>query len=108
MKNNADVFCPISHAFTVLGGKWKFTIISYLLEGPKRFKELALSIREVSPRMLTLVLKDLEVQGLVTRTVYPEVPPRVVYQITALGETLGPLMAEVRKWGFLHRATTGQ
>lgn len=105
MKNSANDFCPITHTFTILGGKWKFTIISYLLEGPKRFKELEMLIRDISPRMLTLVLKDLEKHRLVTRTVYAEVPPRVVYQITSFGETLKPLMDEVRTWGHMHRDT---
>lgn len=103
MKKSQEIFCPISHTFDILGGKWKFTIISLLLEGTKRYKELELLNPQISPRMLVKVLKDLEKQKIISRKVFAEVPPKVEYSITAFGQTLKPLMAEVRKWGLEHK-----
>jgi DNA-binding HxlR family transcriptional regulator len=76
----------------VLGGRWRIVLVYYLLEGKKRFSELRRLMPEISQRMLTLDLRALEHAGLVTRTVYPEVPVRVEYELSAEGLRLKPLV----------------
>ena len=81
-----------------VGDKWSVLIVRLLAEGPKRFSELRRAIEGISQRMLTLTLKGLERDGLVTRTVYPTVPPRVEYQLTVLGKTLRGPIQTLAKW----------
>jgi DNA-binding HxlR family transcriptional regulator len=83
----------------VLGGRWRAVLIYYLLEGPKRFSDLRKHVPNISQRMLTLDLRTLEGAGLITRTVYAEVPPRVEYELTAEGRSLRCVVDELRKWG---------
>ena len=86
-----------------IGDKWSLYIIATLAKGPQRFNELKRGIDGISQRMLTLTLRGLERDGLVTRTVYPTIPPRVDYALTALGHTLlGPVMALV-SWAHEHK-----
>ncbi len=88
-----------------VGDKWSVLVVGLLGEGPKRFSELRRSIEGISQRMLTLTVRGLERDGLVSRTVHPTVPPRVDYALTATGETLlGPITALV-DWSNEHRAT---
>src|SRR5262249_25350736 len=91
--------CPVEEAMLVLGGRWRAVLIYYLLEGPKRFSELRKHVPNISQRMLTLDLRTLEDAGLITRTVYAEVPPRVEYELTAEGQSLRCVIEELRKWG---------
>lgn len=87
MKQNVS-YCPVEHAMRVLGGRWRILLVYYLLEGPKRFSELRRALPRISQRMLTLELRAFESLGLVARTVYPEVPPRVEYSLTDEGRQL--------------------
>lgn len=84
--------CPLEEAMRVLGGRWRIVLVYYLLDGPMRFSDLRRAMPDISQRMLTLDLRDLEKLGLVHREVYPEVPPKVVYSLTAEGRRLQPLV----------------
>lgn len=83
----------------VIGGKWKGVILNYLLQGTKRFGELRKLLPEVTQRMVTTQLRELEDDGVVERTVYPQVPPRVEYSLTEYGRTLEPLLKMTKEWG---------
>ncbi|HEX6533572.1 MAG TPA: helix-turn-helix domain-containing protein [Gemmatimonadaceae bacterium] len=91
--------CAVEACLEVIGGKWKGAILHYLLGGTRRFGELRRLLPAVTQRMLTNQLRELERDGVITRTVYAEVPPRVEYALTELGRALGPLLALVREWG---------
>lgn len=95
----SDIECSIEKALEVLGGKWTFLIIRDLFEGTKRFGELLKSLVGVSPKTLTSRLKDLEEKGVVTRTAYATIPPMVEYSLTEKGQSLRPLVKEMKKWG---------
>jgi len=84
--------CPLEETMRVLGGRWRIVLVYYLLEGKKRFSELRRLMPEISQRMLTLDLRALEQAGLVSRTVYPEVPVRVEYELSEEGLRLKPLV----------------
>ena len=83
----------------LIGDKWKVLILRDLLPGTKRFGELKKSIGTVSQKVLTAQLRDMERNGLVTRKVYPEVPPRVEYSLTELGRSLKPILDAMWDWG---------
>ncbi len=86
-----------------IGDKWSILIVAHLAEGPLRFNALKRTIGQVSQRMLTLTLKSLEKDGLVSRTVFPTIPPRVEYELTSLGRTLmEPVMALIH-WSLTHQ-----
>ena len=91
--------CPIEHALLVLDGKWSTLIIRDLLSGPKRFGELRDSLQMGSPKTLTERLRILEHQGVLTRTVYAEVPPRVVYELTERGQSFRSVLEAMAVWG---------
>ena len=91
--------CPIEHALLVLDGKWSVLIIRDLLSGPKRFSELRDSLQIGSPKTLTERLRILEHQGVLTRTVYAEVPPRVVYELTERGQSFRSVLEAMAVWG---------
>lgn len=95
--------CPIEVAMTVLGGKWKLSIMKYLLEGTKRFSELQRLETQLTPRMLTRQLRELEADGLVHRHVYPKVPPRIEYSATATGTSLREIVGILWDWGNWYR-----
>lgn len=90
--------CAVEAAIEAIGGKWKGPIL-YHLETTKRFNELHRLLPNVTQRMLTKQLRELERDGIVQRTVYAEVPPRVEYNLTDFGRTLEPVMRELEKWG---------
>jgi DNA-binding HxlR family transcriptional regulator len=94
--------CPVEAALDVIGGKWKVVILCWLKEGTHRFAQLGRRIPGISERMLTQQLRELERDGIVHRKVYPEVPPRVEYSLTAFGETLRPVMVQLWEWGQKH------
>jgi DNA-binding HxlR family transcriptional regulator len=96
--------CPVHDALVVIGGKWKPIITWYLLEGTKRFGELQRCVPDATQKMLTQQLRQLERDGIVSRTVFRQVPPRVEYSLTAYGRTLRPVMMELCLWGKRHRA----
>ena len=91
--------CPVETTLMLIGDKWKVLILRDLLPGKKRFGELKKSIGSVSQKVLTAQLRDMESNGLVTRTVYPEVPPRVEYALTELGQSLKPILDAMWNWG---------
>ena len=91
--------CPVETTLTLIGDKWKVLILRDLLPGTKRFGELKKSIGSVSQKVLTAQLRDMENSGLLTRTVYAEVPPRVEYSLTDLGKSLKPILNAIWTWG---------
>ena len=98
MKKSDLLECPVATVLTLIGNKWKVLIIRDLLVGVKRFGELQRSIG-CSQKVLTDNLRELESKGLVSRKVYPEVPPRVEYSMTKLGATLSPVLNAMAAWG---------
>jgi DNA-binding HxlR family transcriptional regulator len=90
--------CSIEEAMRLLGGRWRGVLIYYLKDGDKRFGDLRRDMAGISQRMLTLDLREMEAAGVVTRTVYPEVPPRVVYGLTEAGHRLLPLIDALGAW----------
>ena len=91
--------CPVETTLTLISDKWKVLILRDLLPGTKRFGELKKSIGHVSQKVLTAQLRQMEQSGLLTRTVYPEVPPRVEYSLTELGYSLIPILDAMSPWG---------
>jgi DNA-binding HxlR family transcriptional regulator len=97
-ESRATAGCPIEHALLVLDGKWSTLIIRELLHGPKRFGELRDALGIGSPKTLTERLRILEHHGILTRTVYPEVPPRVVYELTDRGRAFRSVLEAMAAW----------
>lgn len=93
------VNCPVEAALDKIGGKWKAVILFRLFEGTKRFNELRRLHPNITQRMLTNQLRELERDGLVHREVYPQVPPKVEYSLTADGRTLKPVLSALERWG---------
>jgi DNA-binding HxlR family transcriptional regulator len=93
----------ISETLGRIGDKWTVLVVELLADGPVRFNELRRTIGNISQRMLTLTLRELERDGLVTRTVFPTVPPRVDYELTKLGRTLREPLVAVAEWARKHR-----
>ncbi len=91
--------CAVERTLEVIGPRWTTLILRELLGGTRRFGELRATLLGVSPKTLTERLRDLEARGLLTRTVYPEVPPRVEYALTERGRTLGVIIEAMRDWG---------
>ena len=96
--------CPVETTLTLIGDKWKVLILRDLLTGTKRFGELKKSIGNVSQKVLTAQLRAMEDSGLLTRTVYAEVPPRVEYTLTELGQSLQPILDAMWNWGEKYKA----
>lgn len=95
--------CDVRQTLDRIGDKWSLLVISILGSGPLRFMELRREIGSISQRMLTLTLRHLERDGLVQRTVYPTIPPKVEYRLTALGETLLESIQAIVLWTLKHR-----
>ena len=95
--------CPVELTLLLISNKWKVLIIRDLLEGTKRFSELKKSINSISQKVLTSNLREMEENELLTRKVYPEVPPRVEYTLTDIGYSLKPLLDDMDKWGTWYR-----
>lgn len=96
--------CPVETTLTLISDKWKVLILRDLLPGTKRFGELKRSIGSVSQKVLTAQLRQMEESGLLTRTVFPEVPPRVEYTLTELGYSLKPILDAMLTWGADYQA----
>ncbi|MBI5958003.1 MAG: helix-turn-helix transcriptional regulator [Chloroflexi bacterium] len=94
--------CPSRQVLDLIGDKWAALIIGLLEDGTKRFSELQRSIGGISQKMLTQTLRNLERDGLISRMIYPEVPPRVEYTLTPLGETLCVPLGAIRDWAEEH------
>ena len=98
--------CPaVREVLSRVGDKWSVQIVALLGDGSKRFSELRRAIEGISQRMLTLTLRNLERDGLVTRTVFPEIPPRVDYELTRLGETLLEPIIALAEWAETNRTS---
>ena len=91
--------CPVEAALEALGGKWKGLILFHLKDGKRRFNELRRLIPDITQRTLTRQLRELEQDRIVERTVYPEVPPKVEYELTKFGKTLIPILEALYAWG---------
>lgn len=91
--------CPVATTVTLIGSKWKLLIIRNLLQRPWRFNELKKDLDGISQKVLTDSLRSMEEDGIITRTVFPEVPPRVEYALSDLGKTLSPILDSMVEWG---------
>lgn len=99
--------CPVATTVKLVGNKWKLLIIRNLLDRPWRFNELQKSLDGISQKVLTDCLRSMEADGIITRTVYPEVPPRVEYALSELGESMRPVLDSMREWGENYKAAMG-
>ncbi|MDE7252278.1 MAG: helix-turn-helix transcriptional regulator [Acetatifactor sp.] len=101
MKTKAELLpeCPVATTVQLIGNKWKLLIIRNLRVRPWRFNELQKNLDGISQKVLTDSLRSMEADGLITRTVYAEVPPRVEYALSELGETLRPILDAMEAWG---------
>ncbi|WP_276356095.1 winged helix-turn-helix transcriptional regulator [Cohnella caldifontis] len=91
--------CPVEITVELIEGKWKTELLRHLLGGTKRFNELRRLMPEVTQRVMTNQLREMERDGLVERTVYAEIPPKVEYRLTELGRSLEPMLLEMLRWG---------
>jgi len=91
--------CPVATTVSLIGSKWKLLIIRNLLVRPWRFNELHKNLEGISQKVLTDSLRSMEADGLITRTVYPEVPPRVEYALSEVGESMRPVIKSMEQWG---------
>lgn len=99
-KGTPGLPCPIARALDVIGTKWTFLIIrDLLIEGTMRFRDLQKSMEGISPKTLSLRLRELEAEGIIERKVYPEVPPRVEYSLTEKGKQLESIFIELKRFG---------
>ena len=97
--------CPVATTVQLIGNKWKLLIIRNLLVRPWRFNELHKSLDGISQKVLTESLRQMESDGIITRTVYPEVPPRVEYALSELGESMRPILDSMQDWGNNYKAS---
>jgi DNA-binding HxlR family transcriptional regulator len=97
--------CEVATTLEVIGGRWKAVILFHLMDDTQRFGELRRKLPGVTQRMLTLQLRELERDGVVKRTVFPQVPPKVEYSLTEFGRSLIPVLIAMRDWGRTRRTT---
>jgi DNA-binding HxlR family transcriptional regulator len=102
-KNVTGACMAVHEVLSQIGDKWTVLIVRSLNDGPRRFSELKRDVEGISQRMLTLNLKTLERDGFVTRTVYPTIPPRVDYELTALGHSLSDPLGVIAQWAITNR-----
>jgi DNA-binding HxlR family transcriptional regulator len=95
----AGLACPVERALAIVGAKWTLLVLHNLMSGPRRFGELQHLVPGASPKMLAARLRELERLGLVTRTAYAEMPPRVEYELTEAGRSLRPIIDSLARWG---------
>lgn len=98
-KQKDQLVCPVETTVNLICAKWKILIMRDLLQGSHRFNELKKSIQGISQKVLTSNLREMEADGIIIRTVYPEVPPHVEYQLSDLGESMRPIIESMRIWG---------
>lgn len=98
-KVKVKTLCPVTTTLQLIGGRWKTIILYSLTAGTKRFGEIAVRIPDISRKVLTEQLKELEADGLILREQYKEIPPRVEYSLTDLGKSLSSVISELEKWG---------
>ena len=97
--NFEQFVCPVEATVALIGGKWKTVILWNLKDGKVRFNKLMSEIPDISPKMLTKQLRELERDGIVERKMYPEIPPRVEYSLTPLAISLVPILSQLAQWG---------
>lgn len=97
--------CPVATTVQLIGSKWKLLILRNLLQRPWRFNELKRSLDGISQKVLTDSLRSMEEDGLITRTVYPEVPPHVEYALSETGESMKPILMAMQSWGTNYKKT---
>lgn len=97
--------CDLTHAVHLMSGRWKLPILYIISKGQNRFGLLKKAIPHITERMLTLQLRELESDGLISRKIFPEIPPRVEYTLTDIGEELLPICDQIRGWGLKHKET---
>ncbi|MEA5418101.1 helix-turn-helix domain-containing protein [Spirulina sp. CCNP1310] len=98
------VHCAVERTLQVIGGRWKVLILRELFQGVQRFGQLQRALTGITQKMLTQQLRELEADGIVHRQVYPQVPPKVEYSLTPLGESLQPILDVMHQWGSQHQA----
>jgi DNA-binding HxlR family transcriptional regulator len=98
-KHKSYISCPVEATLDIIGGKWKGIVLFHLIEGPKRFNELGRLVPDITQRMLTLQLRQLEKDSLIKRKVYKQIPPKVEYYLSDLGKTLIPILLQLKEWG---------
>ena len=105
MRSKEDILpeCPVATTVLMIGSKWKLLIMRNLMSRPWRFNELQKSIEGISQKALTEALRSMEADGIVKRTAYPEVPPRVEYSLTELGESMRPIIKSMETWGLSYK-----
>ena len=108
MRSKEDILpeCPVATTVSLIGSKWKLLIMRNLLGRPWRFNELQKSIDGISQKALTEALRSMEADGIVIRKAYPEVPPRVEYSLTELGESMRPIIKAMENWGTAYKEHT--
>jgi DNA-binding HxlR family transcriptional regulator len=99
--------CPVETTLALLGNKWKVLILRELFTGTKRFGELSRGVPGISQKMLTQQLRQMEMDNLILRKIYPEVPPRVEYSLTDIGKSLRPILDAMHKWGARYSMVNG-
>ncbi len=97
--NKKEYSCPVSITLDIFNDRWKLSVIWYLLKSKKRFKELSNDISEISQKTLTVKLKELEEKNIIHREVFAQVPPKVVYSLTPIGQKLKPVLMNMYEWG---------
>ena len=100
--------CPVATTVQLIGSKWKLLILRDLQARPWRFNELKKDLEGISQKVLTDSLRSMEEDGIVTRTVYPEVPPRLEYALSALGESMRPIIQAMETWGREYQEAVGR
>jgi DNA-binding HxlR family transcriptional regulator len=95
--------CPVATTVGLIGNKWKILILRDVLGGPKRFGELRKSLEGISQKVLTDNLRDMEKDGLLIRKVFAEVPPRVEYRLSEIGESMRPIIKQLEEWGLMYK-----
>ena len=105
MRSKDDILpeCPVATTVSLIGSKWKLLIMRNLLARPWRFNELQKSIDGISQKALTEALRSMVADGIVIRKAYPEVPPRVEYSLTELGESMRPIIKAMENWGSAYK-----
>ena len=105
MRSKEDILpeCPVATTVSLIGSKWKLLIMRNLLGRPWRFNELQKSIDGISQKALTEALRSMEADGIVIRKAFPEVPPRVEYSLTELGESMRPIIKAMENWGSAYK-----
>ena len=103
MRKQNKQICPVTTTLDVIGGRWKVIILYHLFQGVKRFSELQHAVEGISQKVLTQQLRELERDRIVHREVFPQVPPKVEYSLTLLGESLKPVIDALCKWGVMFR-----